>query len=102
MRVHKNMALATAYFAPKTSRSQYDPSADDEPHDCVCVSSVGEPFRYVIPSFDGIAIEMRQLKVKGYTGQYGVPVCFSHCHSVVCSVAWDWEYLALAVTYLDE
>ena len=64
-----NMALATAYFTPKTSRPQYDPYADNEPHDCVCVLSVGEPFRYVIPSFDVIAIEMRQLKVKGYTAE---------------------------------
>ena len=62
------MALtAAAYFAPKSSRPQYDPSSDDEPDDCVCVLSVGMPFRYVIPSFDIIAIEMRQMKIEGYT-----------------------------------
>ena len=33
----------------------------------VCVLPVGMPFRYVIPSFDVIAIEMRQMKIKGYT-----------------------------------
>jgi len=63
-----HMALtAAAYFAPKSSRPQYDPSSDDEPDDCVCVLSVGMPFRYVIPSFDIIAIEMRQMKIEGYT-----------------------------------
>ena len=33
----------------------------------VCVLSVGMPFRYVIPSFDTIAIEIWQMKIKGYT-----------------------------------
>ena len=61
------MALTAAYFASKSSRPHYDPSTDDEPDDCVCVLSVGMPFRYVIPSFDVIAIEMRQLRMKGYT-----------------------------------
>ena len=60
------MALTAAYFASKSSRPHYDPSTD-EPDDCVCVLSVGMPFRYVIPSFDVIAIEMRQLRMKGYT-----------------------------------
>ena len=33
-----DMALtAAAYFAPKSSHPQYDPSSDDEPDDCVCV-----------------------------------------------------------------
>ena len=99
------MALATAYFAPKTSRPQYDPSADDEPHDCVCVLSVGEPFRYVIPSFDVIAIEMRQLKVKGYTGKYGVPVCFNTV-TAIASFAPSPEigstWLSLSLTWTSE
>ena len=62
------MALtAAAYFAPKSSCPQYDLSSDDEPDDCVCVLSVRMPFRYVIPSFDVIATEIRQMKIKGYT-----------------------------------
>ena len=58
---------AAAYFAPKSSRSQYDLSSDDEPDDCVCVLSVGMPFCYVIPSFDVIAIKLQQMKIEGYT-----------------------------------
>ena len=63
------MALTAAvYFAPKSSRPQYGPSSDNEPDDCVRgLLSVGLPFRYVIPIFDNIAIEMWQMKVKGYT-----------------------------------
>ena len=33
-------AAALAYFGPKSSRPQYDPSSDDEPDDCECVLSV--------------------------------------------------------------
>ena len=62
------MALPSTYFAPKSLRPQYDPS-DDEPDDCVCVLSVGPPFRYVIPSFDILAIDMWQMRIKGYTAE---------------------------------
>ena len=62
------MALPSTYFAPKSLRPRYDPS-DDEPDDCVCVLSVGPPFRYVIPSFDIIAIDMRQIRIKGYPAE---------------------------------
>ena len=97
--------IGNSLFAPKTSRPQYDPSADDEPHDCVCVLSVGEPFHYVIPSFDVIAIEMRQLKVKGYTGKYGLPVCFNTVTAIASFAPspgiWSTR-LDLAVAYLDE
>ena len=105
MRVHKNMALATAYFALKTSHPQYDLSADDEPHNCVCVLSVGEPFHYVIPSFDVIAIEMRQLKVKGYTGKNGVHVCFNRVTAIASfapSPGIGSTWLSLPLTWTSE
>ena len=56
------------YQVPTLLQNQYDPS-DDEPDDCVCVLSVGPPFRYVIPSFDILAIDMWQMRIKGYTAE---------------------------------
>ena len=57
------------YFVPTSSRPQYDPSKDDDEDDCVCVLSVGMPFIYVIPSFDVLGVEMRQVRIKGYTSE---------------------------------
>ena len=51
-------------------QDRYDPANDaDKPDDEVLVLSVGPPFRYDIPSFDLLAVELRQLKVKGYTSE---------------------------------
>ena len=63
--------LSSVSFAPVTSRPWYDPSlgVESEPEDRVCVVSVGPPFQYVIPSFDVLQVEMRQLRVKGYTNE---------------------------------
>ena len=60
-------ATPCVYFAPKSSRPWYDPATDEEPNDCVCALSLGPPFRYVIPGFDVLAVEMRQMRIKGYT-----------------------------------
>lgn len=63
------MALSCVSFAPKSMRPEFDHSVDDEPADCVCILSVGVPFRYVIPSFDVLCVEMRQMRIKGYTAE---------------------------------
>ena len=60
-------ATPCVYFAPKSSRPWYDPATDEEPNDCVCALSPGPPFRYVIPGFDVLAVEMHQMRIKGYT-----------------------------------
>ena len=54
------------YFAPKSLRPFHDPAMDEEPDDCICVVSLGAPFRYVIPGFVVLAVELRQMRVKGY------------------------------------
>ena len=67
-----NISLDTAcgFPAPRSTRVCYDPAIDaDKPDDEVLVLSVGPPFRYDIPSFDLLAVELRQLKVKGYTSE---------------------------------
>ena len=51
---------------PMSSRPWYHQGAEDEQEDCVCVLSIGPPFKYVIPSFDVLQIQLRQLKIMGY------------------------------------
>ena len=50
-------------------RPEFDHSVDDEPADYVCVLSVEVPCRYVLPSFDILCVEMRQIRIKGYTAE---------------------------------
>ena len=38
---------------------------EDDPEDVFDVVSVGQPFRYVIPSFDVLAMEVRKIKIVG-------------------------------------
>ena len=52
-------------MAPASSRPR-DHSDGDKDNDEVCILTLGEPFRYTIPSFDVIAIELRQLRMEGY------------------------------------
>ena len=52
-------------WAPPQSRPNYDPSME-ETNDCFCVLSLGVPLKYVIPSFDLLAVEIRHMSVKGY------------------------------------
>ena len=59
--------IACVEPAPKPTRPRYDPAIDAQPDDEVLVLSVGPPFRYTIPSFDVLAVKLRQMKVKGYT-----------------------------------
>ena len=58
-------------FAPISTRPWHYEGVEDEPEDCVCALSVGPPFTYVIPSFDLLRVELRQMCVKAYTAQEG-------------------------------
>ena len=42
----------------RSSRPLFHPSVDNTPNDCVCVLSLGPSFRYVIPSFNALAVEI--------------------------------------------
>ena len=67
-----NISLDTAcvFPAPRLSRVCYDPTIDGNNHDDeVLVLSVGQPFRYNIPSFDLLVVEPRKMKVKGSTSE---------------------------------
>ena len=61
--------LSCVHFVPKADRPEHisDPSQDDQEDDCMCVLSLGDAFPYVIPSFQFLSVELRQMRVKGYT-----------------------------------
>ena len=52
------------HFVPKEFRPG-DGSNDED--DEVWVNSIGDPFMYVIPSFDVLAVELRQIPISGYS-----------------------------------
>ena len=85
-----NISLDTAcvYPAPRSTRVCYDPAIDaNKPNDEVLVLSVGPPFWYNIPSFDLLAVELRQMKVKGYTSEGEEKHCdifIRNLHSFTC------------------
>ena len=65
-----NISLDTAcvFPAPRLTRVCYDPTIDaNKPNDEVLVLSVGQLFRYNIPGFDLLVVELRKMKVKDYT-----------------------------------
>ena len=47
------------------SRPYYVQGMEDDPDDIFNVVSVGPPFQYVIPSFDVLAVELRQMRIVG-------------------------------------
>ena len=55
--------LSSVSFVPASSRPGYDPSL---PEDQVCLLSVGPTFKYVIPSFEVLQVDLQQARVKGY------------------------------------
>jgi hypothetical protein len=63
--VSNSPALCVSW-APTQSRPSYDPSGESQVNDCFCVVSLGAPFKYVIPSFDVLEVEIRHMRVKGY------------------------------------
>ena len=56
--------LSCVSFADLSSRPSYVPD-DNEPDDPFWVLTLGPSFRYVIPSFDVLAVELRQMRVGG-------------------------------------
>ena len=56
--------LSCVSFADLSSRPSYVPD-DNEPDDRFWVLTLGPSFRYVIPSFDVLAVELRQMRVGG-------------------------------------
>ena len=61
------LGVACVFPAPRTDRPWYDRVIEAQPDDEVLVLAVGPQFRYTIPSFD--VLELRQIKVKGYTSE---------------------------------
>lgn len=56
-------------WAPFQCRPSYNPANNNEEHDCLCVLGLGAPFKYVIPSFDVLEVEIRYMIVKGYNNK---------------------------------
>ena len=56
--------LACVPFAELSSHPSYVPS-DDEPEDQFWVLNMGASFRYVVPNFDVLAVELWQMRVGG-------------------------------------
>ena len=56
--------LSCVSFADLSSRPSYVPD-DNEPDDRFWVLTLGPSFRYVIPSLDVLAVELRQMRVGG-------------------------------------
>ena len=55
--------LANVWLAPLTSRLTKDMP---DHKDYFYVLSVGAPFEYVIPGFDLLAVDLREMRVQGY------------------------------------
>ena len=55
------------HFVPKEFQLDGFSDEDDE----AWVMSIGDPFMYVIPSFDVLAVELRQIQIKGYEREDG-------------------------------
>ena len=59
-----SQAIACVFQAPRSDRLLHDLDLGR-----VLVVCVGPPFLYTIPSFDVLAVEMRQIKVKTYSSE---------------------------------
>lgn len=57
-------SLSCVSFAELSCRPSYVPD-DDEPDDRFWVLILGPSFRYTIPSFDVLAVELRKIRVGG-------------------------------------
>ena len=51
-------------FAPMPSRPLYQPEDDDDEPNVFCVLSIGSSFRYVILSFEVLAVALRQIRIR--------------------------------------
>ena len=57
------------HFVPKSSQPSYDPSEEKSDLDYMCMVSIGQRFKYIIPSFQFLSVDMRQMRIKRYTNQ---------------------------------
>ena len=57
--------LSCVSFAPLSSRPFYKPGDEDEPNDVFVVLKMGTLFRYVIPTFDVLAVALQQIQIRG-------------------------------------
>ena len=57
--------LSSVSIAPLSTRPFYVPGMENDPEDMFDVISVGPPFQYVVPSFEVLAVEIRQIKITG-------------------------------------
>ena len=64
------------HYVPKQYRPLQDSPGCSEEDDTVTVTSVGESFIYVIPSFDVLGVELRHAAVKGYARRTGEEQCY--------------------------
>lgn len=63
------MAMSTVYPAPSNTRPFYDPKSEEDVKDYFSVLGIGLPFRYAIPSFDVISVELKPIRIHGATPQ---------------------------------
>ena len=57
--------LSCVSVAPLSTRPWYVQGMEDDPNAMFDVVSLGPPFSYVIPSFDVLAVELRQMVIVG-------------------------------------
>lgn len=57
------MALSSVSISPIIARPLFVPGTEHSPGDIVDVLTLGTPFHYMIPSFDVLRVELRQMKV---------------------------------------
>ena len=56
--------LSCVSFAPVPTRPFYSPADGDDPEDVLTVLSIGRSSKYVIPSFEVLAVSMRPMDIK--------------------------------------
>lgn len=52
---------------PIKSRLTYNPADTELPHGIFYILSLGSPFWYIIPSFEVLSVELRQMRIHGTT-----------------------------------
>ena len=72
-------SLHSVSLSPLSTRPSYVPGEENDPDDEFDVLCVGDPFKYVIPSFDLLAVEIRKILITGLSNgavvYYNVFVC---------------------------
>ena len=63
--VRSSSTLSAVSAAPLQSRPSYVRGMEDDPEDIFDVVNVGPVFKYVIPSFNVLALDLRRMKIVG-------------------------------------